>query len=175
MPRHLPGLLALLLAAPTVRAEAPARTLTSFYEARAYPGAPPSYRHEVEGDVGWEGASCLSCHKRGTDGAPVTPHPRFGECRMCHVRVKVQTLFKPTDFVSTSPPQRGLRALPSSPVVAAHPPGTFRRECVSCHTGKSTVKELLSKHPERVACTQCHVPQRTVEEWSRPEPATTQP
>lgn len=158
----------LLLAAPLAGAGDPPRTLAAFYSLRAYPGAPPTYSHEVEGDVGWAGDACLSCHKRGSSGAPVTPHPWFGECRMCHVRAKTSTLFKPTDWVSVAPPARGLRALPSSPPVAAHPPGTFRQRCVACHTGKSTVKELRCEHQERGSCVQCHVPQRTTEDWVRP-------
>lgn len=173
MPRPLLALL--LLVAPSAVAGDPPRTLKQFYEQRAYAGAPPSYRHELEGDVGWAGDACLSCHKRGSSGAPVTPHPWFGECRMCHVQLKVSTLFRPTDFVSVSPPTRHLRALPSSPMVAAHVPGVFRQRCVVCHTGKNTVKELLSPHPERGACPQCHVPQRTQEEWTRPVPESATP
>ena len=149
-------------------AKDPPRLLADFYARRAYLGAPPTYSHEVEGDVGWAGDACLSCHKRGSSGAPVTPHPWFGECRMCHVRQTVQTFFKPTEFQSVAPPERGLRWLPTSPVIAAHSPGTFRQRCVVCHTGKTTVKEILSKHPERGACVQCHVPQRTTGEWTRP-------
>lgn len=160
-------LVCLVLAAPLARAGEPPRTLARFYSLRAYAGAPPVYTHEQEGDVGWAGDACLSCHKRGSSGAPVTPHPWFGECRMCHVHQKTTTLFRPTDWVSVPPPARGKRALPSSPPVAAHPPGTFRQKCVVCHTGKSGVKELSSPHPERGACMQCHVPQRTEEEWTR--------
>lgn len=159
-----------LLFATTLPASAgdPPRTLEGFYEKRAYPGAPPQYRHPLEGDVGWAGDACLACHKKGSSGAPITPHPLFGECRMCHARLKVNTLFRPTDFVSVAAPARHLRALPGSPVMAAHPPGVFRQKCMVCHAGKNGVKELASEHPERGACVQCHVPQRTTAIWTRP-------
>ncbi len=159
-----------LLAALPAAAGDPSRTLKAFYENRAYPAAPPQYRHELEGDVGWAGDACLSCHKKGSSGAPMMPHASFGECRMCHAHLKVSTVFKPTTFVSTSLPERHVRALPGSPVVAPHPPSFFRQKCLSCHGEKNGVKDVKSPHPERGACVQCHVPQRTVELFTRPAP-----
>ena len=143
------------------------RTVARVYELRAWAGAPPVYTHSVEADVDSVPDACLSCHKKGTDGAPVTPHPELPECRQCHVRRAVETLFKPTDWTAVAPPQRGRRALVSSPPVMPHEPTGFRTRCVVCHGPPHPAKELQSKHPERATCLQCHVPATTTAEWSR--------
>ncbi len=166
--RPLTWLLGALLVAPSLAAgEDPPRTLARFQELRAFRGAPPVYTHPVEEDVDSVPDACLSCHKKGTSGAPVTPHPELPECRQCHVRRATTALFKPTEWTSLAPVAQSKRWLPTSPPVMPHEPAGFRARCVACHAGPHPVRELESKHPERAACVQCHVPAKTAAEWSR--------
>lgn len=46
-------------------------------------GDAPSIPHDV---TATDAQSCLSCHKDGADGAPVTPHPDRGNCTGCHAK-----------------------------------------------------------------------------------------
>jgi cytochrome c-type protein NapB len=163
----------LALAAPPAKKadpkdEDPPRTMARFYDLRVYRGSPPVYTHGVEEDVDSTPEACLSCHKKGTSGAPVTPHPEFPECRQCHVRRVTSATFKPTEWTSIAPPASSKRWLRTSPPVMPHDPTGFRVRCTTCHAGPHPVQELESKHAERPICVQCHVPAKVTTEWSRP-------
>jgi nitrate reductase cytochrome c-type subunit len=156
-------------AKPADAAKPPGRTLAAYYDSRAYSGAPPRYVHKNEGDFDAEPSACLSCHKRGTDGAPRTPHPALPECRQCHVRAVVKGEFKPSTFTSVSPPTLRRRALPGAPLVMGHAASGLRTNCNTCHHEKGDVEVLRGPHPERTNCLQCHVP--SLEEGSWPPAA----
>ena len=151
------------------------RTLDAIDELRAYPGAPPSIPHEVEGEM-VTGSVCLGCHQNGgwvpkfEAYAPVTPHPELVSCQQCHVARVEETVFRPTSFVRPERPALGQAALPGSPPPMPH--GLRMREtCAACHAGPSAAPELRTDHPERVGCLQCHVPQETASDdtWKRGE------
>ncbi|MEE9362303.1 MAG: cytochrome C [Cellulophaga sp.] len=142
------------------------RSLATYYNNRAFPGAPPSIPHPVieEGNIG--GNNCLKCHENGgfaakySAYAPVTPHPEMVNCRQCHVTVKTTKLFKDNYFYKMMPPKVGVNnALLGSPPMIPH--GLQMREnCLSCHAGVSAPREIRVTHPERVNCRQCHVPKK---------------
>ncbi|WP_298505360.1 cytochrome C [uncultured Maribacter sp.] len=140
------------------------RSLITYYNNRAYPGAPPSIPHEIlqDGIVG--GNSCLKCHENGgfvikyNAYTPVTPHPEMTNCRQCHVESRTKTLFKGNSFYKKTPPKVGINnALLGSPPMIPHAL-QMRENCLSCHAGSSAPKEIRVSHPERVNCRQCHVP-----------------
>lgn len=161
------GLVSGAFAAEPARRAGPAPA--QYYAARAFPGAPPRYAHRDEGDYDAEHDACLSCHKRGTDGAPVTPHPRLPECRHCHLFARAKGTFRANVFAALPPPPlRVGRALPGGPPVMAHPPSALRGSCLACHGEKGQLEALRTPHPERTACEQCHVPQRTPLAWQPP-------
>lgn len=139
------------------------RSLNSYYDNRAYHGAPPSILHPVKDERSMGGNTCLQCHQNGgftekfNAYAPVTPHPEMINCRQCHVPQNTQTLFKETDFYKVSAPETGINnALQGSPPVIPHQI-QMRENCLSCHAGPSALKEIRVSHPERVNCRQCHV------------------
>ncbi|WP_298900467.1 nitrate reductase cytochrome c-type subunit [uncultured Psychroserpens sp.] len=143
--------------------EAHQRSLKTYYENRAFYGAPPSIPHEVEDDRNMGENSCLKCHGNGgfTEKfkayAPVTPHPEMVNCRQCHVPQKTQILFKETQFMRGTVPSAGTNnALEGSPPVIPHQL-QMRENCLSCHAGPSAPKEIRVTHPERINCRQCHV------------------
>lgn len=142
------------------------KELATYYQGRAFPGSPSSYAHKDEGDYDAEPDACLSCHRRGTDGAPVTPHPAVPECRHCHLRAKAVGTFRETTFAPAPAPQRLARALPGAPPPMVHPPSALRVGCLACHGPKATVKALKTEHPERADCQQCHVSRRSTEAFS---------
>ena len=137
------------------------RNLKTYYDNRAFYGAPPSIPHPIEeGSIGSN--TCLKCHQNGgfvekfQAYTPVTPHPDKLNCVQCHVQVKSQTNFVPSSWVSNHAPAIGNQALIGSPPVVPH--GLQLREnCLSCHAGPSAVKEIRTTHPDRVNCRQCHV------------------
>ena len=146
------------------------RSIKSYYNNRAFYGAPPSIPHEVESERNMGGNSCLKCHENGgyTDKfkayAPVTPHPEMVNCRQCHVPQNTETLFKATNFEKGTIPLVGVNnALAGSPPVIPHQL-QLRENCLACHAGPSTPKEIRVSHPERVNCRQCHVPNNKVTE-----------
>lgn len=52
-------------------------------EVKQAEGEPPVIPHKVsEKD---SARKCLSCHRKGIKGAPVTPHPERKACTQCHV------------------------------------------------------------------------------------------
>ncbi|MGB0896631.1 MAG: nitrate reductase cytochrome c-type subunit [Flavobacteriaceae bacterium] len=144
--------------------EAHQRSLETYYDNRAYHGAPPSIPHPVEDERNMGGNSCLKCHHNGgfvtkyDAYAPVTPHPDLVNCRQCHVPQVTETLFKPTVFEKVPAPKAGINnALAGSPPVIPHQI-QMRENCLSCHAGPGAPKEIRVSHPERVNCRQCHVP-----------------
>lgn len=139
------------------------RSLESYYDNRAYHGAPPSIPHVVKEERSMGGNTCLQCHQNGgftqkfNAYAPVTPHPEMVNCRQCHVPQNTQSLFKASDFVKVAAPEVGLNnALVGSPPIIPHQI-QMRENCLSCHAGPSAAKEIRVTHPERINCRQCHV------------------
>ena len=140
------------------------RSLVTYYENRAYYGAPPTIPHEVKDERNMGGKSCLKCHQNGgfvsnyNAYAPVTPHPEMINCRQCHVPEKTKSLFKGTHFSKVNAPIAGTNnALDGSPPVIPHQI-QMRENCLSCHAGPGAPKEVRVSHPERINCRQCHVP-----------------
>lgn len=139
------------------------RTLKTYYDNKAYHGAPPSIPHPVEDERNMGGKSCLKCHQNGgfvekyNAYAPVVPHPEKINCRQCHVPEKTSTLFKETNWIKVPAPAVGINnALEGSPPIIPHQI-QLRENCLSCHAGPSAPKEIRVTHPERINCRQCHV------------------
>ncbi|EAR02367.1 nitrate reductase cytochrome c-type subunit [Maribacter sp. HTCC2170] len=139
------------------------RTLTTYYDNRAYHGAPPSIPHAVIDELNVGGNACLKCHQNGgftekfNAYAPVVPHPEMVNCRQCHVVQNTQTLFKSGFYAQVSAPEVGINnALVGSPPVIPHQI-QMHENCLSCHAGPSAPKEIRVTHPERINCRQCHV------------------
>jgi len=154
------------------KAEEGSRTLSSFYQRRAYLGAPPKIPHSVNTDMSETGNSCLPCHEGGGFAekfkafAPMTPHPEMINCRQCHVPETETSPFRETTWKTVSPPRIKRSALPGSPPPVPH--GLQMREnCLSCHGGTAAVDEIRSSHPERANCHQCHVALQDDTLWSR--------
>ncbi|WP_440121831.1 nitrate reductase cytochrome c-type subunit [Tenacibaculum sp. Ill] len=146
------------------------RSMKTYYDNRAFHGAPPSIPHEVASERSMGENTCLKCHENGgyvdkfEAFAPVTPHPEMVNCRQCHVPQKTQTLFKGTNFKRGTIPTVGTNnALAGSPPVIPHQL-QLRENCLACHAGPSAPKEIRVTHPERVNCRQCHVPNNKVTE-----------
>ncbi|WP_298317421.1 cytochrome C [uncultured Aquimarina sp.] len=141
------------------------RSLETYYDNRAYPGAPPSIPHPlIKGERGMGGKACLQCHQNGgftekfNAYAPVTPHPEMINCRQCHVAKLTETLFAQTLFTKDQAPKVGINnALIGSPPIIPHPM-QMRENCLACHAGPAAPKEIRVTHPERINCRQCHVP-----------------
>lgn len=137
------------------------RSLDTYYDNRAFYGAPPSIPHEVE-ERNMGANSCLKCHENGgyvnkyKAYSPVTPHPEKINCRQCHVPKKSNDLFVATNWSRTKGSTIGNKALVSSPPIIPHQI-QLRENCLSCHAGPSAPKEIRTTHPNRVNCRQCHV------------------
>jgi len=153
--------------------EAGTRTLSQFYQRRAYPGAPPIIPHELESEQGIGGKVCLSCHENGgyvpkfNAYAPVVPHPEYSNCRQCHVPAKTTSLFRASSFQAMTRPVIDRSAMPDAPPMMPHDL-QMRDNCLACHAGPGAVKEIRVPHPERSNCRQCHLPMQTDITWSRP-------
>jgi cytochrome c-type protein NapB len=139
------------------------RSLKTYYNNRAYHGAPPNIPHPVKNDLTVGENTCLQCHENGgftekfNAYAPVTPHPEMVNCRQCHVEKKTNGTFKPFAYRDVVAPKAGINnALVSSPPVIPHQI-QMHENCLSCHAGPSAPKEIRVLHPERVNCRQCHV------------------
>ncbi|NER13655.1 cytochrome C [Leptobacterium flavescens] len=139
------------------------RTLETYYDNRAYHGAPPSIPHPVESEISMGGKVCLKCHQNGgfvekySAYAPVTPHPDMINCRQCHVAENASNLFKETNWEKKDAPAVGVNnAMEGSPPVIPHQL-QLRENCLSCHAGPSAPVEIRVTHPERINCRQCHV------------------
>jgi len=142
------------------------RTLDTYYENRAYPGAPPSIPHPVKYKRSLGGNTCNQCHQKGgfvakfDAYAPVTPHPELINCRQCHVTENTNSTFRAFDKDKMNPPKIGEginNAMPGSPPMIPHKL-QMRENCIACHAGPSAPKEIRVTHPERVNCRQCHLP-----------------
>lgn len=143
------------------------RTLETYYDNRAYSGAPPSIPHPVKEERSMGGNTCLQCHQNGgfvekfNAYTPVTPHPEMINCRQCHVAQVSQTQFVGNTFYKKAAPDVGTNnALEGSPPVIPHPL-QMRENCLACHAGPSAVEELWVDHPQRINCRQCHVPKES--------------
>jgi len=137
------------------------RSLNTYYDNRAFYGAPPSIPHEVE-ERNMGANSCLKCHENGgfvdklNAYSPITPHPEKENCRQCHVPQKTKDLFVSTHWSRSKGPSVGNKALMTSPPVIPHQI-QLRENCLSCHAGPSAPKEIRTSHPDRINCRQCHV------------------
>jgi len=139
------------------------RTIAKFQNIRAYHGAPPRIPHKVTSSMKGAFENCLQCHANGGYAkefkayAPVTPHPEMINCKQCHVPKRTNELFKPTHWKKDRTVAMGKAHLPGSPPTIPH--GLQMREnCLSCHSGQGSLKDIRVTHPERVNCRQCHVP-----------------
>ncbi|MFD1162007.1 nitrate reductase cytochrome c-type subunit [Hwangdonia seohaensis] len=140
------------------------RTLDTYYDNRAYHGAPPSIPHPVKNERSLGGNTCLQCHQNGgfvkrfEAYAPVTPHPEMVNCRQCHVAQNSNSLFKSANLAKVHAPKVGVNnALLGTPPMIPHQI-QMRENCLSCHAGPAAPKEIRVTHPERINCRQCHVP-----------------
>lgn len=170
---------------PGARRSAHPRTLATFRELRAYPGAPPRIPHGLTPSEVLRGG-CLTCHERGgysqRFGAyvPVTPHPEMAACLQCHVG---DARLLPTPLPGMDPSARcrqchstggmlsrdsalNWKPLPWPNLARASslhiPPPIphsleLRGNCLSCHAAPAGVVEIRTSHPERANCRQCHV------------------
>ena len=145
------------------------RTLDTYYDNRAYPGAPPSIPHPVAKERSFGGNTCIQCHQNGgfvakfNAYAPVTPHPEMVNCRQCHVTKNTTSDFKENGFAKPEPPKVGEganNALVGSPPMIPHQL-QMRESCISCHGGPSAPKEIRVSHPDRINCRQCHLPKHS--------------
>ncbi len=148
------------------------RTLATFYQRRAYDGAPPIIPHEISDEGSFGGNTCLKCHENGgfvpkfNTYAPVTPHPQLISCRQCHVPVYDKNLFKATNWKSIDPPAINRSAMTGSPPQIPHEL-QMRENCLACHGGPGSVKEIRTPHPDRVNCRQCHGVIADNQVWTR--------
>lgn len=139
------------------------RSLETYYDNRAYTGAPPTIPHPLLSEKGIGDKGCLQCHDNGgyvaqfEAYAPVTPHPELINCKQCHVPVKTTKLFKPHQWQAAKAQKVDNRAMPGSPPVIPHDL-QMRSNCMACHSGPAAPKEIRVSHPERSNCRQCHVP-----------------
>jgi len=138
------------------------RTLAQYYDLRQYAGSPPYIPHVLE-DAQGEKFECLACHARGgwsealKRNTPITPHPENVSCRQCHVKLKTDTLFVESNWMSLVPSLLGRSYLPGSPPPIPH--GLqMRGNCMACHVGPGAVTAIRVDHSTRGNCRQCHVP-----------------
>lgn len=136
------------------------RSLETYYDNRAYHGAPPTIPHPVEErSMGFK--NCLKCHENGgwvekfQAYTPVVPHPDKINCRQCHVPANTEGVFQATNFVGAKAPEIHNSALDGSPPIIPHAL-QLRENCLSCHGGPSAPEEIRVSHPERINCRQCH-------------------
>lgn len=140
------------------------RSLDSYYDNRAYYGAPPSIPHDINEQQNMGGNSCLKCHKNGgfvekfNAYTPVSPHPELVNCMQCHVEQQKKTFFKAGNFAKINAPEVGHNnALVGTPPIIPHQI-QLRENCLACHAGPSAPVKIRVTHPERTNCRQCHVP-----------------
>lgn len=138
------------------------RSLDTYYENRAFHGAPPSIPHPIIEDFKIGDKSCLKCHENGGYVAkfnaftPVVPHPEKVNCRQCHVSQKTKGLFKGTNSSEFSRPSINNEAFVGAPPIIPHQI-QLHENCLACHAGPSAPVEIRVLHPERSNCRQCHV------------------
>ncbi len=137
------------------------KKLDSYYNRRAYPGAPPVIPHPTEENHSMGGKDCLQCHQNGgyvdeyKAFAPISPHTDYVNCKQCHVPVKSKGVFKPNYWNKIDAPETKQQALLGSPPIIPHSL-EMRNNCLACHGGPSAPKEIRVTHPNRVNCRQCH-------------------
>jgi nitrate reductase cytochrome c-type subunit len=149
------------------------RKLSTYYERRAFHGAPPTIPHAVVNKKGKK-MKCLSCHKKDRyvpkfkAYVPLSPHKEFKSCQQCHVVAnKKNGLFaKGINWESYNPPKTNRSELPGAPMTIPHS-FQMRESCHKCHAGPSALKEIRTKHPERLNCRQCHMNQVEQTVWKR--------
>jgi len=138
------------------------RSLDTYYNNRAFHGAPPSIPHPIVNDLTMGDKSCLKCHENGgyvskfKAFTPVVPHPEKVNCRQCHVPQKTQRLFKGTNSGAFSRPSINNEAFEGGPPIIPHQI-QLHENCLACHAGPSAPVEIRVLHPERSNCRQCHV------------------
>jgi len=74
------GMTAALLMPVAASADEPENLET---DAQSAEGMPPAIPHGIKETA--NGEYCLSCHRTGVNGAPMTPHPERLTCTECHV------------------------------------------------------------------------------------------
>ena len=182
--RTNPGTLAIQPVYGARRAAHP-RTLATFRNLRAYPGAPPRIPHGLTPSE-FQNGNCKTCHERGGYSerfdayVPVTPHPELGACLSCHVGdAKLMAVSLPSTDPNARCPQCHSpgagrwkdstvdwkpMAWPQIPAIVAgrtppHIPHALllRENCLACHSAPSGVAELQTRHPQLANCRQCHV------------------
>ncbi len=136
----------------------------AYHSRRAYPGAPPTIPHPLFTERGIGANGCLQCHQNGgyvnslEAYAPITPHPEMLNCRQCHVPVKTNAEFAAGSlWEKQGVPEIHRAALTGSPPMIPHDL-QMKENCLSCHYGPGSRKDIRVSHPERVNCRQCHVP-----------------
>jgi cytochrome c-type protein NapB len=146
------------------------RSMDTYYDNRAFVGAPPNIPHPVSNERSMGANTCLKCHENGgyvekfEAYAPVTPHPDYLNCRQCHVAKNTDGLFVESNFEKGAKPAIGTNnALPGSPPAIPHRL-QLRENCLACHAGPAAPKEIRVTHPERVNCRQCHAAQNQLPE-----------
>jgi len=138
------------------------RSLDTYYNNRAFHGAPPSIPHPIVEDFKIGDRSCLKCHQNGGYVAkfkaytPVVPHPEKVNCRQCHVTENTSGLFKPANAEAFIKPKIGNAEFIGGPPIISHQI-QLHENCLACHAGPSAPKEIRIDHPERSNCRQCHV------------------
>lgn len=138
------------------------RSLDTYYNNRAFHGAPPSIPHSIESEMNMGDKSCLKCHENGGYVAklnaftPVVPHPEKVNCRQCHVPQKTNSLFKETSAKGFPKPSINNSEFEGSPPIIPHQI-QLHENCLACHAGPAAPKEIRVLHPERSNCRQCHV------------------
>ena len=142
------------------------RSITTYYDRRAYSGAPPVVPHPVDARTNRTQA-CNVCHEKGgftpkfNAYVPVTPHPQYRNCLQCHaLGANVVADFVGNDWLSVRVPVLHRPALPGNPPPMPHPL-RLHDNCLACHAGPAAVAEVRTSHPERLNCQQCHVPRTT--------------
>ena len=149
------------------------RSLATYYDNRAYPGAPPTIPHLLISEKGIGGKNCLQCHQNGgyvdqfKAFAPVTPHPEWANCKQCHVPQKTKQSFRGSNWEKIAAPSIHRVAMVGAPPMIPHALD-LKNNCLSCHAGSAAPKEIRVSHPERVNCRQCHLPVNTEEIFIKP-------
>jgi len=138
------------------------RSLETYYNNRAFHGAPPSIPHPVTDELNMGDKSCLKCHQNGGFVAkfnaytPVVPHPEKVNCRQCHVTENTNGLFKNANSERFMKPAIGNAAFVGGPPIIPHQI-QMHENCLACHAGPAAPKEIRVVHAERSNCRQCHV------------------
>lgn len=149
------------------------KALQAYYANRAYPGAPPTIPHRLLSAKEIGGKTCLQCHEKGgyvsefDAYTPITPHPKWLNCKQCHVPKNTQNLFQGSDWQKYGMPDLHQVAMEGAPPIIPHAL-QYRENCLSCHGGTAAPKEIRVTHPERVNCRQCHLPKSTDKIFDRP-------